>query len=86
MVKLIKPQLASDIKSVSRRVDILESREEQIDSNFGEKQVSKGKKKPINKVKNKEKEDKVSVEKKVLKKDIESLISKYKKMRKMIME
>ena len=72
LVKLIKPQLASDIKSVSRRVDILESREDQIDSNFQEKQVSKGKKKPISKVKNEEKEAKVSVEKKVVKKDIEN--------------
>jgi DNA polymerase III gamma/tau subunit len=71
LVKLIRPQLASDVKSVSRRVDILESREEQIDSKFQEKQVSKIKKKPISKVKNEEKEAKVSVKKKVVK-DIEN--------------
>ena len=29
LVRLIKPQLATDIKSVSRRVDILESREQE---------------------------------------------------------
>ncbi len=71
LVKLIKPQLASDIRSVSRRVDILESRE-QVGSNFQEKQVSKGKKKLISKAKGEEKKVKLSEEKKVVKKDIEN--------------
>ena len=71
MVKLIKPQLASDIKSVSRRVDILESRE-QVDSNSKEKQTPRGKKKPISKDMSEEKEVKLSEEKKTVKKDIEN--------------
>ena len=72
LVKLIKPQLASDIKSVSRRVDILESRE-QVDSNSKEKQTPRGKKKPISKDMSEEKEVKLSEEKKTVKKDIENL-------------
>ena len=71
LVKLIKPQLASDIKSVSRRVDILESRE-QVDSNSKEKQTPRGKKKPISKDMSEEKEVKLSEEKKTVKKDIEN--------------
>ena len=71
LVKLIKPQLASDIKSVSRRVDILESRE-QVDSNLKEKQTPRGKKKPISKDMSEEKEVKLSEEKKTVKKDIEN--------------
>ena len=67
LVKLIKPQLASDIKSVSRRVDILESRE-QVDSNSKEKQTPRGKKKPISKDMSEEKEVKLSEEKKTVKK------------------
>ena len=47
LVRLIKPQLATDIKSVSRRVDILESREQE-DSNYQEKENLKDKKKLIN--------------------------------------
>ena len=71
LVKLIKPQLASDIKSVSRRVDILESRE-QVDSNSKEKQTPRDKKKPISKDMSEEKEVKLSEEKKTVKKDIEN--------------
>ena len=71
LVKLIKPQLASDIKSVSRRVDILESRE-QVDSNLKEKQTPRRKKKPISKDMSEEKEVKLSKEKKTAKKDIEN--------------
>ena len=71
LVKLIKPQLASDIKSISRRVDILESRE-QVDSNSKEKQTPRGKKKPISKDMSEEKEVKLSEEKKTVKKDIEN--------------
>ena len=71
LVKLIKPQLASDIKSISRRVDILESRE-QVDSDLKEKQTPRGKKKPISKDMSEEKEVKLSKEKKTAKKDIEN--------------
>ena len=71
LVKLIKPQLASDIKSVSRRVDILESRE-QVDGDLKEKQTPRGKKKTISKDMSEEKEVKLSEEKKTVKKDIEN--------------
>ena len=71
LVKLIKPQLASDIKSISRRVDILESRE-QVDGDLKEKQTPRGKKKPISKDMSEEKEVKLSEEKKTAKKDIEN--------------
>ena len=71
LVKLIKPQLASDIKSISRRVDILESRE-QVDGDLKEKQTPRGKKKPISKDMSEEKEVKLSKEKKTAKKDIEN--------------
>ena len=71
LVKLIKPQLASDIKSISRRVDILESRE-QVDGDLKEKQIPRGKKKPISKDMSEEKEVKLSEEKKTVKKDIEN--------------
>ena len=71
LVKLIKPQLASDIKSISRRVDILESRE-QVDGDLKEIQTPRGKKKPISKDMSEEKEVKLSKEKKTAKKDIEN--------------
>jgi len=71
LVKLIKPQLASDIKSISRRVDILES-SEQVDGDLKEKQTPRGKKKPISKDMSEEKEVKLSKEKKTAKKDIEN--------------
>ena len=71
LVKLIKPQLASDIKSISRRVDIIESRE-QVDADLKEKQTPRGKKKSISKDMSEEKEVKLSEEKKTAKKDIEN--------------
>jgi len=71
LVKLIKPQLASDIKSISRRVDIIESRE-QVGADLKEKQTPRGKKKSISKDMSEEKEVKLSEEKKTAKKDIEN--------------
>ena len=75
LVRLIKPQLATDIKSVSRRVDILESKEQE-DSNYQEKENLKDKKKLINEAKPDKKETpkkKASSSKnKVGKKDIEN--------------
>ena len=75
LVRLIKPQLATDIKSVSRRVDILESREQE-DSNYQEKENLKDKKKLINEAKpDKEeihKERTTSLKNGVGKKDIEN--------------
>ena len=71
LVRLIKPQLASDIKSVSRRVDILESKE-QGDNNYQQEQTSKDKKKPINKAKSQEKEINPPLKKKEVNKDIDN--------------
>ena len=71
LVRLIKPQLASDIKSVSRRVDILESKE-QRDNNYQQEQTSKDKKKPINKAKSQEKEINPPLKKKEVNKDIDN--------------
>ena len=71
LVRLIKPQLASDIKSVSRRVDILESKE-QRDNNYQQEQTSKDKKKPINKAKSQEKDINPPLKKKEVNKDIDN--------------
>ena len=71
LVRLIKPQLASDIKSVSRRVDILESKE-QGDNNYQQEQTSKDKKKPINKAKSQEKDINPPLKKKEVNKDIDN--------------
>ena len=75
LVRLIKPQLAIDIQSLSRRVDILESREQE-DSNYVEKENLKDKKKLINEAKPEKKEspkeNATSSKNKVGKKDIEN--------------
>ena len=71
LVRLIKPQLASDIKSVSRRVDILESKDK-VDNNFQKEQTSTDKKKPISQVKSEEKEIDPPLKKKEGNKDIEN--------------
>jgi len=75
LVRLIKPQLATDIKSVSRRVDILESREQE-DTKYQEKENLKDKKKLINEAKPDKKETPKkkapSSKNKVGKKDIEN--------------
>ena len=75
LVRLIKPQLATDIKSVSRRVDILESREQE-DTKYQEKENLKDKKKLINEAKPDKKETPKkkapSSKNKVVKKDIEN--------------
>ena len=71
LVRLIKPQLASDIKSVSRRVDILESKDK-VDNNFQKEQTSTDKKKPISQVKSEEKKIDPPLKKKEGNKDIEN--------------
>ena len=75
LVRLIKPQLATDIKSVSRRVDILESREQE-DTKYQDKENLKDKKKLINESKPEKKETPKkkapSSKNKVGKKDIEN--------------
>lgn len=71
LVKLIKPQLATDIKSVSRRVDMLEkySVSEKISE---KKQTSPDKKKLANEKVAKDKPKKENTKKSIVKNDIEN--------------
>jgi len=71
LVKLIKPQLATDIKSVSRRVDMLEEHgvTEKI---FEKQQISSDKKKLGNKKVAKDKPTKENTKKPIVKNDIEN--------------
>jgi len=71
LVKLIKPQLATDIKSVSRRVDILEKYgvSEKISE---KKQTSPDKKKLANEKVAKDKPKKENTKKSIVKNDIEN--------------
>ena len=75
LVRIIKPQFATDINSVSRTVDILESREQE-DTKYQEKENLKDKKKLINEAKPDKKETPKkkapSSKNKVGKKDIEN--------------
>ena len=71
LVKLIKPQLATDIKSVSRRVDMLE--EHGVTEKISEKQqTSSDKKKLGNEKVAKDKPTKENTNKPILKNDIEN--------------
>ena len=71
LVKLIKPQLATDIKSVSRRVDMLE--EHGVTEKISEKQqTSSDKKKLGNKKVAKDKPTKENTKKPIVKNDIEN--------------
>ena len=71
LVKLIKPQLATDIKSVSRRVDMLE--EHGVTEKISEKQqTSSDKKKLGNKKVVKDKPTKENTKKPIVKNDIEN--------------
>ena len=71
LVKLIKPQLATDIKSVSRRVDMLEEHgiTEKISEN---QQISSDKKKLGNEKVTKDKPTKENTKKPIVKNDIEN--------------
>jgi DNA polymerase-3 subunit gamma/tau len=71
LVKLIKPQLATDIKSVSRRVDMLEKYgvSEKISE---KKQTSPDKKKLANEKVAKDKPKKENIKKSIVKNDIEN--------------
>ena len=71
LVKLIKPQLATDIKSVSRRVDMLE--EQNVTEKISEKQqTSSDKKKLGNEKVAKDKPTKENTKKSIVKNDIEN--------------
>ena len=71
LVKLIKPQLATDIKSVSRRVDMLE--EHGVTEKISEKQqTSSDKKKLSNEKVAKDKSTKENTKKPIVKNDIEN--------------
>ena len=71
LVKLIKPQLATDIKSVSRRVDMLE--EHGVTEKISEKQqTSSDKKKLGNEKVAKDKPTKENTKKPIVKNDIEN--------------
>ena len=71
LVKLIKPQLATDIKSVSRRVDMLE--ENGVKEKISEKQeTSSDKKKLANETVAKDKPKKDNVKKPIVKNDIDN--------------
>lgn len=71
LVKLIKPQLATDIKSVSRRVDMLE--ENGVKEKINEKQeTSSDKKKLANETVAKDKPKKDNVKKPIVKNDIDN--------------
>ena len=71
LVKLIKPQLATDIKSVSRRVDMLE--EHGVTEKISEKQqTSSDKKKLGNEKVAKDKPTKENIKKPIVKNDIEN--------------
>ena len=71
LVKLIKPQLATDIKSVSRRVDMLE--EYGVSEKISEKkQTSPDKKKLANEKVAKDKPKKENTKKSIVKNDIEN--------------
>lgn len=71
LVKLIKPQLATDIKSVSRRVDMLE--EHGVTEKISEKQqTSSDKKKLGNEKVAKDKPTKENTKKRIVKNDIEN--------------
>ena len=71
LVKLIKPQLATDIKSVSRRVDMLE--EHGVTEKISEKQQkSPDKKKLVNEKVAKDKPKKENTKKPIVKNDIEN--------------
>ena len=71
LVKLIKPQLATDIKSVSRRVDMLE--EHGVTEKISEKQqTSSDKKKLGNEKESKDKPTKENTKKPIVKNDIEN--------------
>jgi len=71
LVKLIKPQLATDIKSVSRRVDMLE--EHGVTEKISEKQqTSSDKKKLSNEKVAKDKPTKENTKKPIVKNDIEN--------------
>ena len=71
LVKLIKPQLATDLKSVSRRVDMLE--ENGVKENITEKQqTSSDKKKLANETVAKDKSKKDNIKKPIVKNDIDN--------------
>ena len=71
LVKLIKPQLATDIKSVSRRVDMLE--ENGVEEKISEKQeTSSDKKKLANETIAKDKPKKDNIKKPIVKNDIDN--------------
>ena len=71
LVKLIKPQLATDIKSVSRRVDMLE--ENGVKEKINEKQeTSSDKKKLANETVAKDKPKKDNLKKPIVKNDIDN--------------
>ena len=71
LVKLIKPQLATDIKSVSRRVDMLE--ENGVKEKINEKQeTSSDKKKLANETVAKDKPKKDNIKKPIVKNDIDN--------------
>lgn len=71
LVKLIKPQLATDIKSVSRRVDMLE--ENGVKEKISEKQeTSSDKKKLANETVAKDKPKKDNLKKPIVKNDIDN--------------
>ena len=71
LVKLIKPQLATDIKSVSRRVDMLE--ENGVKEKISEKQeTSSDKKKLANETVAKDKPKKDNKKKPIVKNDIDN--------------
>ena len=71
LVKLIKPQLATDIKSVSRRVDMLE--ENGVKEKISEKQeTSSDKKKLANETVAKDKPKKDNIKKPIVKNDIDN--------------
>ena len=71
LVKLIKPQLATDIKSVSRRVDMLE--ENGVEEKINEKQeTSSDKKKLANETVAKDKTKKDNKKKPIVKNDIDN--------------
>ena len=71
LVKLIKPQLATDIKSVSRRVDMLE--ENGVKEKISEKQeTSSDKKKLANETAAKDKPKKDNIKKPIVKNDIDN--------------
>lgn len=71
LVKLIKPQLATDIKSVSRRVDMLEENgvKEKIS---GKQETSSDKKKLANETVAKDKPKKDNIKKPIVKNDIDN--------------